>query len=72
MPIDASDLIRKRQDTVLFKGYLIAKQTTQPDVNVSTCIGFSSSSNINNYPSYEYKYAIQEGRTYFSTCQGTN
>ena len=72
MPIDASDLIIKRQYTVLFKGYAIAKQTTQPGVNVSTCIGFSSSSNINNFPSYNYKYAIQEGRIYFSTCQGTN
>ena len=69
MPLDASDRIRRIQEIALFKGYAIAKQTTQPGVNVSTCASFHNTSNINNFPSYNYKYSIQEGLGYFSTCQ---
>ena len=71
MPLDASDLTRKRQEIAIFQGYAIAKQTTQPRVNVSTCATFYTST-INNFITYENRYAIQEGRVYFSTCQGTN
>ena len=72
MPLDASDLTKKRQEIAIFQGYAKEKQTTQPGVNVSTCTGFYSTSNINNFITYEYKNAIKEGRIYFSTCQGTN
>lgn len=71
MPLDASDRIRRIQEIAIFQGYAIAKQTTQPGVNVSTCVTFHTST-INNFITYETKYAIQEGRGYFSTCQGTN
>jgi len=72
MPLDASDRIRRIQEITIFQGYAKAKQTTQPGVNVSTCTGFYGISTINNFPSYEYKYSVQEGLGYFSTCQGTN
>jgi hypothetical protein len=71
MPLDASDRIRRIQEIAVFQGYAIAKQRSQPGVNVSSCATFHTST-INNFITYETKYAIQEGRVYFSTCQGTN
>jgi hypothetical protein len=68
MPLDASDRIRRIQEITIFHGYAVMKQKTDPGANVSTCIGFHST--VNNYTSYASKYAIQEGRGYFSTCQG--
>lgn len=67
MPLDASDKISKVQEIALFKGYSIAN----PRVNVSTCSIFYNSSNTRNFNTYEYKTQIQEGRIYFSTCQGS-
>jgi hypothetical protein len=71
MPLDASDRIRRIQEIAIFQGYVVMKQGSQPGVNVSTCATFHTST-INNYKSYERKYAVQEGLGYFSTCQGTN
>ncbi len=68
MPLDASDRIRKIQEIALFQGYAIAKQTTQPGVNVSTCATFATST-INQFQTFEYKTQIVGGRVYFSTCQ---
>ena len=71
MPLlDASDKIRRIQQTALFEGYAIGKQTTQPGVNVSTCDTFYSQSTIRKYNDYTYKNQIQDGLVYFSTCQG--
>jgi hypothetical protein len=71
MPLlDASDKIRRIQQTALFEGYAIGKQTSQPGVNVSTCTTFYSQSTIRKYNDYTYKNQIQEGLIYFSTCQG--
>ncbi len=69
MPLDASDRIRRIQEIAIFQGYAIGKQTTQPGVNVSSCTGFYTSS-INKFASYELNYQTQQGRVYFSTCQG--
>jgi hypothetical protein len=69
MPLDASDRIRRIQQTTLFQGYAIQKQTTQPGVNVSSCIGFQTST-LHQFKTYDYGYKIEEGRVYFSTCQG--
>ena len=65
MPLDASDKIRKIQETVLFTGY--AK--TKPSVNVSTCTTFYKT-NIKAFNTYSYKTQIESGRIYFSTCVG--
>ena len=70
MPLDASDKIRRIQQTALFQGYAIGKQTSQPGVNVSTCDTFYSQSTIRKYDDFTYKYQIKEGLPYFSTCQG--
>ena len=70
MPLDASDKIRRIQEIAIFQGYAIAKQTSQPGVNVSTCNTFYSQSTIRKYDDFTYKYQIQEGLPYFSTCQG--
>ncbi len=68
--MDASDRVRRMQETVLFTGYAIQKQRTQPGVNVSSCSGFQNST-IQNFQTYEYATQIAEGRVYFSTCQAT-
>lgn len=68
--MDASDRVRRMQETVLFTGYAIQKQTTQPGVNVSSCSGFQNST-IQNFQTYEYATQIVEGRALFSTCQGS-
>jgi hypothetical protein len=69
MPLDASDRIRRIQQTTLFQGYAIQKQTTQPGVNVSSCTGFQFST-LHQFQTFDYGYKIEEGRVYFSTCQG--
>lgn len=69
--MDASDRVRRMQETVLFTGYAIQKQTTQPGVNVSSCSGFQNST-IQNFQTYEYATQIVQGRAYFSTCQATD
>jgi hypothetical protein len=66
MPLDASDKIRKIQETVLFTGYV----NKTPRVNVSSCTTFYNSSNTRAFNTYEYKTQIEEGRIYFSTCRG--
>ena len=71
MPVDASDRIRKTQEIAIFKGYAIQKQTTQPGVNVSSCIGFQTST-IHKFDTYAYANQVEQGRVYFSTCQGTS
>lgn len=68
MPLDASDRIRKIQEIALFQGFAIAKQRTQPGVNVSTCTGFYGST-LHQFQTFETKQKIEEGRVYFSTCQ---
>ena len=70
MPLDASDRLRRLQETTIFQGYAIAKQTTQPGVNVSSCATFYSST-IQNYEDFQIRTQVLEGRIYFSTCQGT-
>lgn len=70
MPLDASDRIRKIQEIAIFQGFAIAKQTSQPGVNVSSCAGYNGVSTIQKYASYELRTQTQEGRIYFSTCQG--
>jgi len=71
MPLDASDKIRKIQEIKVTQGYIIAKQTTQPDVNVSTCTGFYAYSTIRNFTDYSLRQQTEDGIQYFSTCQGT-
>lgn len=71
MPLDASDKIRKIQEIAIFTGYAIEQRTLQPGVNVSSCTGFYTSTLL-KFPSYDQMYKIEEGRVYFSTCQGTN
>ena len=70
MPLDASDRIRKIQEIAIFQGFAIAKQTSQPGVDVSSCVGYHGISTIQTYPSYELRTQTQEGLVYFSTCQG--
>ena len=69
MPLDASDRTRRVQQTTIFQGFAIQHQTTQPGVNVSTCATFYTST-LFKYPSFEYGNQVEEGRVYFSTCQG--
>jgi|LauGreDrversion4_2_1035121.scaffolds.fasta_scaffold1256394_2 hypothetical protein len=71
MPLDASDRIRRTQETTIFTGFAIQRQTLQPGVNVSTCATFYTST-LFKYPSYEYGTQVEQGRVYFSTCQGVN
>jgi hypothetical protein len=66
MPLDASDRLRKIQETVLFTGYVKSK----PNVNVSSCTSFYKST-IKNFNTYGYKSQIESGRIYFSTCLGS-
>ena len=68
MPIDASDRLRKLKEITQFGGYVIQKAISQPGVNVSTCSGFYGSSNIRYFPDYDTKYALEDGRQYFSTA----
>jgi hypothetical protein len=70
MPVDASDRIRKLQEIALFQGYAIQKQMTQPGVNVSSCIGFQMST-LHKFETFNYANQIEQGRVYFSTCQGS-
>lgn len=70
MPLDASDRIRKIQEIAIFQGYAIAQQRLQPGVNVSSCTGFNSSTTVHKFNTFETKQQIEEGRVYFSTCQG--
>lgn len=70
MPLDASDRIRKIQEIAIFTRYVYDKQASQPGVNVSSCTGFALST-THKYSSYELKNKIEEGRVYFSTCQGS-
>ena len=70
MPLDASDRIRRIQEIAIFQGYAIGKQVTQPGVNVSTCTGYYTST-THKFQTYELNYQTQEGRVYFSTCQGS-
>lgn len=69
MPVDASDRIRRIQATTNFTGWAIKQQTLQPGVNVSTCTTFQNST-IQKFVTYEYANQIEQGRIYFSTCQG--
>jgi len=71
MPLDASDKIRKIQEIKVTQGYIIAKQTTQPGVNVSTCTGFYAYSTIRNFTDYSLRQQTEDGIQYFSRCQGT-
>ena len=66
MPLDASDKIRKIQETVLFTGYV----KNNPSVNVSSCTTFYKSA-TRSFNNYTYKSQIEEGRIYFSTCVGS-
>jgi hypothetical protein len=66
MPLDASDRLRKIQETVLFTGYVKSK----PNVNVSSCTTFYKT-NTKNFNTYAYKSQIESGRIYFSTCIGS-
>jgi hypothetical protein len=67
--MDASDKIRKIQEITVFQGYANVNRIIQPGVNVSSCATFYTST-IHTYPTYAYKAQIEEGRIYFSTCQG--
>lgn len=69
MPVDASDRIRKTQEIAIFQGYVLQKQISQPGVNVSSCIGFQTST-IHKFETFNYANQIEQGRIYFSTCQG--
>jgi hypothetical protein len=69
MPVDASDRIRRLQATTNFTGWAIQQQTLQPGVNVSSCTTFYTST-IQKFGTYEYANQIEQGRIYFSTCQG--
>lgn len=71
MPVDASDRIRKTQEIAIFQGYAIRQQTLQPGVNVSSCIGFQMST-IHKFDTFNYANQVEQGRVYFSTCQGTS
>ena len=71
MPLDASDKIRKVQEIAIVQGYAIAKQTSQPGVNVSTCSGFYSNTTIHKFADYAYRQQVEDGLQYFSTCQGS-
>ena len=64
MPLDASDRIRRIQETVLYTGYYIKN----PSTNFSTCSVAQTSSNNRAFNTYEYKNQIYQGRSYFSTC----
>jgi hypothetical protein len=68
MPIDASDRLRRLQEITQFGGYVNTQAKANPGVNVSTCSGFYGSSNIRNFPDYATKYALEDGRQYFSTA----
>jgi hypothetical protein len=70
MPLDASDRIRKIQEIAVFQGYVVEKQTSQPNVNVSSCTGFYGKSNIHKFTDYAYRQQVEEGQVYFSTCRG--
>ena len=67
MPLDASDRLRKVQETVLFTGYV----KSNPNMNVSTCTNFYKT-NVKNFNTYTYKSQIESGRIYFSTCLGSS
>jgi hypothetical protein len=69
--MDASDRLRRLQDLKLFQGWAIQQQTLQPGVNVSTCSGFTSSSTIHKFVTYDYASKVTAGLVYFSTCQGS-
>jgi hypothetical protein len=66
MPLDASDRLRKLKEITQFCGYVNTQAKSQPGVNVSTCSGFNSSSNIRKYSDFATKYALQEGLEYYS------
>ena len=68
MPLDASDRIRRIQQTVLYTGYYIKN----PSTNFSTCSVSQMSLNNRAFNTYDYKSQIQGGRIHFSTCIGTN
>ena len=70
MPLDAIDRIRKIQEIAIFQGYAIAKRTSQPGVNVSSCSGFYNTSTIHKFSDYAYRQQVEEGQVYFSTCRG--
>ena len=68
--MDASDKIRKIQEITMVTGYVIAKQTSQPGVNVSTCSGFYSASTIRTFSDYASRQQVEDGLQYYSTCKG--
>jgi hypothetical protein len=70
MPLDASDRIRKTQQIAIFQGYVIGQQSLQPGVNVSSCIGFQTST-IHKFDTYNYANQVEQGRGYFVTCQNS-
>ena len=70
MPLDASDRLRRINDIAVFQGFVIQKQIQQPGVNVSSCGTFQTST-IHNFGTFNRAYDIEQGRVYFSTCQGS-
>jgi hypothetical protein len=67
--MDSSDILRKAQAKAIYTYYRVAKLSTQPACNYSTCSSITGC--VVQYPTYEERQAVTYGSQLCNSCAST-